>query len=170
MHRKPKPPLRYGFGTGDDSVRRNEVIDNEERKKAAEVVRRFISGRITNFDFEKNMPATKDLAVQAIEDSLWLLYDDFEKHKLDAERTLPAATKSQMARWVMFLHTDEEYRWPTFRYPGLLPLKHGLVSRLLKKPLREYEFMSSGEYDVWPFISKAQFEHAKQKPVLLAAS
>ncbi len=146
------------------------MIDIEARKKAAEVVRRFISGRITNFDFEKNMPATADLAVQAIEDSLWLVYDDFEKHKLDAEWVLPGGTKSQMARWVMFLHTDEEYRWPTFRYPGLRPLKHGLVSRLLNKPHREYEFMSSGEYDVWPFISKEQFEHAKQNPVLLAAS
>jgi len=146
------------------------VIDVEARKKAAEVVRHFISGRMTNFDFEKNMPATADLAVRAIEESLWLVYDDFEKHKLDAEWALPSCTKSQMVRWVMFLHTDEEYHWPTFSYPGLRPLKHVFVSRLLNKPRREHEFMSSGEYDVWPFISKEQFEHAKQNPVLLAAS
>lgn len=116
------------------------------------------------------MPVTADSAVRAVGDTLWLVYDDFEKHKLDADRALPRSLKSQMARWVVFLHTDEEYRWPTFNYPGLRPLKHGVVSRLFNKPGREYEFMSSGDYEVWPFFTKEQFERVKQRPVLLADS
>lgn len=144
------------------------MIDRTARDKAAEIVRHFISGQITNFDFENGMPITNDPAVSAIEDSLWCFYDDFKKHKLACEWKLPQETKSEMARWIMFLHNNEKYQWPKISYPGIRPLKHGLISRLFKGPLREQEFMQAGNYSVWPFIDNESYQHAKQNPVLLA--
>lgn len=143
-------------------------MDIKARKEAAEVVRQFISGRITNFDFEKKMPPTDDWGVHAIEDSLWYVYDDFIRHRLAGDWKLPEEVKSRMTRWVIFLHSEEEYRWPRIGCPGLRPSKHGLVSRLFSGPRREREFMQSGDYDVWPFVSREQFRGAKENPVLLA--
>jgi hypothetical protein len=146
------------------------MIDREARKNPAEIVRRFISGQITNFKFEARMPVTKDLAVRAIENSLWCFYDDFKEHSLSGEWKLPDETKSIMARWIMFLHTDEEYRWPNMAWPGVRPLQHGFFSRLFKGPQREQKFMSAGCYAVWPFINKESFGKARQNPVLFAGN
>ena len=146
------------------------MIDRAARNQAAEIVRRFISGQITNFEFEAKMPNTKDLAVLAIEDSLWLFYDDFKKHKLSGHWKLPDQTKSEMVRWVMFLHTNDEYFWPNINYPGVRPLQHGFFSKLFKGPEREQAFMQAGLYSVWPFINNESFQNAKQNPVLLAGS
>ena len=146
------------------------MIDRAARDKAAEVIRRFISGQITNFDFETQMPTSDDRVIFAIEESLWPFYDDFKSHKLSGLWKLPDKTKSEMARWVMFLHADEEYLWPKASFPGIRPMHHGLVSKLFRGPEREQKFMQAGIYSVWPFINNESFQQAKQKPVLLAGS
>ena len=130
------------------------MIDREARDKTAEVLRHFISGQITNFKFENEMPSSDDPVISAITDSMWVSYDDFTKHKMKGNWVLPKETKERISRWIMFLHTDEEYKWPIFPYAGVRPLKHGWVSRLLGKPLEENMFIKFGAYSVWPFFNK----------------
>jgi hypothetical protein len=146
------------------------LIDRISRDKLAEMLRRFISGQITNFDFEDEIPSSTDFVISEIYDSMWLFYDDFTKHKLEGEWALPKETKKLMARWVIFLHSNEEYKWPTFRYAGVRPLEHNWLSRILKKPEKERKFMESGNYDVWPFINLESYNDAKQNPKLLSGS
>ena len=146
------------------------MIDREARNQMAELLRHFISGQITNENFEENTPNSKDPIITAIWNSIWLFYDDFKEHKLKGEWALPKETKNIMARWVMFLHTNEEYSWPSFSYAGVRPLKHGWFSRLLRKPLKEQKFMESGVYSVWPFINTESYNNAKSNPKLLSNS
>jgi hypothetical protein len=146
------------------------VADTEARREAAEIVRHFLSGRLSNFEFEDKMPSTDDQAVRAIEDSLWYVYDDFTEHKLAGEWALPKETRARMARWIVFLHSDEEYLWPRISCPGLRPLEHGVFSRLFNGPRREELFMQVGNYDLWPFINEESFDRANRNPVLLAGS
>jgi hypothetical protein len=146
------------------------VIDRAARDIAAEVVRRFISGQITNLDFEEKMPSSCDRAISAIEVSLWPFYDDLKSHKLSGAWRIPDETKSEMARWVIFLHTNEEYLWPEVAFPGIRPLHHGFISKMFGGPEREQKFMQAGIYSVWPFFSNESFQLAKQNPVLLAGS
>ena len=80
---------------------------------------------------------------------------------MTGERKLAPEWKRVIARWVMFLHSDFEYEWPNVSYPGLRPLERTFYRK------KEKRFMESGDYDVWPFISKASFESAKANPVLL---
>jgi hypothetical protein len=144
------------------------MIDKEARKQAAEIVRHFITGQMTNFDFEETRPTSKDDVIWAIWQSLWCFYDDFSEHKLAGTWRLPQETKAEMTRWIMFLHGDEEYEWPAISWPGVRPLAHGFFSRLFKGPEREQKFMQAGDYSVWPFISVKSYEQAKRNPVLLA--
>jgi len=146
------------------------LIDRVSRDKAAGMLRRFISGQMTNFDFEDKMPSSKDFVISEIYDSMWLFYDDFTKHKMKDEWAFPKDTIKLMARWVIFLHSDEEYKWPKFRYAGIRPLKHNWLSRLLKKPEKEKKFMEFGDYNVWPFFDLESYNNAKQNPKLLSGS
>lgn len=146
------------------------MIDREARDKAAEILRHFISGQITNFELEAEMPTSDDPVISAIEDSVWLFYDDFSKHKMKSDWALPKEAKELMARWIMFLHTDEEYKWPAFPHAGVRPLKHGWLARLLGKHLEEKMFMGCGTYGVWPFFDESSYDIAKRNPRLLSKS
>jgi len=145
------------------------LIDRKARDKAAEHIRRFISGQISNFKLEKDTPNTEDRGVLAIYHSLWCYYDDFIEHKLSGEMALPDETLRQLTRWVIFLHSDEEYLWPAISYPGVRPIEHGFFSKLLNGPDKEQKFMAAGDYSVWPFIDKDTYNIARKRPKLLSA-
>lgn len=144
------------------------MLDTKARKVAAEVTRRFIAGQISNFQFEKQFPASQDPALHAIEDTLWCFYDDFEEHCLKGKWDVPEATKTLMLRWVMFLYSDEEYLWPIIRFPGIRPIQFGLLGKFFNRHKKQHEFLNAGEMEFWPFISKESYLNAKQNPVLLA--
>lgn len=114
------------------------------------------------------MLTSDDRVISAIDDSLWPFYDDFRTHKLLGPWKIPDNIKSEITRWILFLYSNEEYLWPKFAYPGVRPLRHGLISKLFKGPQREQKFMQAGAYKVWPFVNKDSFEYAKQNPILLA--
>lgn len=145
------------------------MIDRKSRNKVAEVLRHLISGKITNFDFEGAIPSSDDPAISAIEDSAWCFYDDFREHKLKDEWALPEKTRKTVVRWILFLHTSEEYQWPEFRFAGVRPLRHGWFSRLLGKPEKERTFMQSGTHSVWPFFNGESYDSALRNPRLLSA-
>lgn len=145
------------------------MVDRKARDKAAEALRHFITGHMTNFKFEHEMPSSNDPVIAAIGDSIWPFYDDLSKHTLQGDWALPRETKARMARWIMFLYTDEEYKWPGFPYAGVRPLRHGWLAHLLGKPQKEQRFMGAGAYSLWPFFDPASYNNAKQNPRLLAA-
>lgn len=146
------------------------MIDSGARKRAAEIARRFVEGQVTNFKFENNFPSSKDPAMWAIEDTLWCFYDDFDEHCLTGKWAVPEETKSLMQRWVMFLYSSEEYGWPKISHPGVRPIEYGLFGKLFNRHNKQHDFLTSGEMEFWPFISKESFARAKQNPVLLAGS
>lgn len=145
------------------------MIDIDARGKAAEVARHFASGQLSNFEFENAIPVTKDPAIHAIEDTFWCLYDDFKEHKINDGWEIPKEFKTMMARWVMFLHTTEEYLWPDISHPGLRPFDIGFIGKVFKKDKKQEEFMKYGDFCVWPFISNESYEIAKSNPRLLKA-
>ncbi len=148
------------------------MVDRDARDKAAELLRQFLAGTITNFELENSWPSSSDRVLRAIEDTLWCFYDDFEEHAMRGRWALPKDRKKNMARWVVFLHSDEEYQWPAIGFPGIRPLRSGWLARLTGiarwRKKKEAVFMASGEYAYWPFISRASFERGSESPMLLA--
>lgn len=147
-----------------------KMIDATARKEAAETARHFASGIITNFEFENNFPDTEDPAVLAVIDTFWCLYDDFKEHKINDRWEIPKEFKNMMARWVMFLYSNEEYVWPEISHPGLRPFKYGFWGKLFNKHLLQQTFLNAGDYSVWPFISRESYENANNNPRLLNGS
>lgn len=138
------------------------MVDRKSRDAFAELLTRFISGELSNFDFEKLTPNTKDRAILGMEHSLWCFYDDCKEHKMDGDHTFPEETEKTIARWILFLRTDQEYEWPDISYPGVRPIEHSLISKLFNGPKRERKFMHFGDYSVWPFFEVDSYENAKK--------
>jgi hypothetical protein len=150
------------------------VIDRKARNGAAELIRQFASGRITNFELERRWPNSKDPAILGLESTIWCFYDDFKEHTLQGPFALAPEMKRVIARWIVFLHTNEAYQWPNITYPGVRPLHRswitrrlGLVKLLSKK---EQSFIKAGSFEVWPFISTQSFENARKRPKLLSGN
>ncbi|KGM38614.1 hypothetical protein JY96_21650 [Aquabacterium sp. NJ1] len=150
------------------------VIDRRARNSTAELLRQFASGRITNFELENRWPSSKDPAIHGLNSTIWCFYDDFKEHSLQGPFALAPAMRHIIARWIVFLHTNEPYQWPNIAYPGVRPLRRSWVTRrlgLLNLVTRkEQRFIKAGLFEVWPFINAQSFENARRRPKLLAGS
>lgn len=145
------------------------MIDRVARKKAAEAIRHFVTGQITNVEFIRRYPYSKhDPAIWALDDTVWCLYDDVLTHKLSGEHALTKEFKSEVAaRWLMFLYSDQEYLWPKIGQPGFR-YSPSWFCRVFKFARRRYEkFRYAGDYSVWPFLRGEDFEAARRQPILL---
>lgn len=153
------------------------TVDRYARDRAAQLLRNFISGRVTNDEFEDCVPPTLDRAVLAIWDTAWVLYDDRKEHVLSGRYRPTADMRRICVRWLLFLHSNHEYEWPDLCLPGIDPATRTepsfwqrvfhIPERLLT-PKMAAEFLAAGHYPVWPFISKSNYRHALRKPRLLS--
>ena len=146
----------------------NLMIDRIARDKAAEVVRHFVTGHIYNFDFQDTQPDSEDPIIVAIWDSLWPFYCDISKHKMNNEWQLPEEGKHKIAIWLLFLYSDEEYKWPKISYPGSRPMSYNIFQRMLGCNKKQDNFFKSGNFELWPFIDEESFLLAKNNPRLLS--
>ena len=108
-----------------------------------------------------------DEAVVAISEQAWLLYHDFPEYYLKGERRIPGQARPVIARWILFLHSDLPYEWPVRRLtgPGTLirDLRGWLTSgRSVQEERAKFEAL--GDYDVWPFFRREDFDRAKTEP------
>ena len=100
------------------------MVNREARRTYAELVRQFISGRMTNDEYEEKFKVMelgdKDTAVDRVFNEVWFLYDDFKTHRLTGNYRLNASGHRKIAQVVLFLHGDQEYLWPRDGASGCL--------------------------------------------------
>ena len=153
-------------------------VDLPARKVASQLLRNFVAGHISNDEFEDAQPITNDLAIGAIWDTAWVLYDDLKEHRLIGKYRLPPDQRRACVRWILFLHSDLLYEWPTIYLPGIDPAsrtQRSFLKRLFSvhQDLSEEnaaQFLSLGHYPVWPFLRVVDYKNALSKPRLLSAS
>ena len=149
------------------------MIDRKARNEAADTIRHYVCGTITNREFERRYPASKtDPIIRALDDSLWASYEDISAHRLVGENAVPKDLKDRVARWLVFLYSDFEYQWPRISHAAFRDLPAdswlgNMVRRLLAWEERSTAFMAYGDYDVWPFLRREEFQDALKKPALL---
>jgi hypothetical protein len=142
--------------------------DATSRRAAAELVRQLASGRLTNDEFEARWPASADPALSGVRDAAWFLYSDLRTYRLTGADRLPFPIRRQVARWVLFLHSDLPYEWPVESraaklarsIAGLLTI--GVATRRWKTALQVSE-----DADVWPFFRRVDYRRALRVPRLL---
>ena len=153
------------------------MVDRDARDRAAQLLRNFVSGKITNDEFADGCPSTLDRAIVAIWDTAWVLYDDLSEHRLTGRHRLTSDMRRICVRWILFLHNNHEYEWPDTILPGIDPATRteqsfwrrlfGLPSTLLEPEVAR-RFLASGHYPVWPFVSAKDYSQALQNPRLLS--
>lgn len=83
------------------------------RQTYAQLLRQFISGRMTNYEYESKCDKIykrhgQDAGVDAVYNAAWYLYCDLRKHRMtDAGHALNPEVHRIVARWILFLRTSE---------------------------------------------------------------
>jgi hypothetical protein len=149
------------------------MIDRNARNLAAQIIRHYVCGVITNKEFEGRYPSSKgDPIIRTLEDSLWASYEDIGTHKLTGKNAVSYDLKQRIARWLLFLYSDCEYRWPEISDAGFRDLPAdswfgNFIRTIFGYEERSSAFLRCGDYDVWPFLAREEYENAIQNPILL---
>lgn len=175
------------------------MIDKERRKKLAFHLRHLSVGLTSNDDFEENVMEDvtygwlpeqfyrakeakfDDPVIQPMLELCWGLYDDTACHKLEGPHKLSEESLKIIARCILFLHSDHEYKWPYFNTTNAL-FRFSIIELLVsvltlgqyyrdvrKEHLKAYEaYKKLGDYDVWPFMSARDYQTQLQKHPFLA--
>lgn len=154
------------------------MVDRNARDRAAQLLRDFVSGKLSNDAFADGAPATSDRAIAAIWDTAWVLYSDMKAHHLTGTHRLSPDTRRICVRWLLFLHSDRPYEWPDIYLPGIDPAARGEprywrrlffgFSTYAVAPDAAQNFLAAGHYPVWPFLSAADYRQALRQPRLLS--
>lgn len=103
---------RYAGGWGSG------VVDRDQRDKLSRDLRRLVTGRMTNDDFDDlyfdAYEDSPDDAVREIARFGWGLYssDVLMPYRLKGRHRVNGDEKQAAARCVLFLRTDRPYQWP----------------------------------------------------------
>ena len=174
------------------------MIDKERRKKLALHLRHLSVGLITNDDFEERVmddvtsgwlpeqyyrakeAKNDDPIIMPVLELCWCLYDDTMRHKLIGRHKLSDEQLKDIARYILFLHSDLEYEWPyidvtnpliKFSFKDLLLTTLTLgenirdESKNRKQQIEELE--GKGDMDVWPFFRREDYEEQLKKQPFL---
>lgn len=148
------------------------MIDRVARDKLAEKVRHFVAGLSDNFEFDDAVWSirTKDRGVVRVREAMWHVYDDLKRHKLKGKWALTEKQKEVVYRFIVFLKSDSEYRWPTrLSSNPFVRLLLGLTTFGIGLRYLDKKWEAHGAPDVWPFLTEEEFNEAKRNPVYLAA-
>ncbi len=148
------------------------MVDRSSRERLAVKLRRLADGRITNDDFDEEVPsASPDRGVQEIARFGWTLYDDFRHYRLRDRNALDRGTLRRVGFCILFLHSCNEYEWPRDPKLGVIGIFLSIVT-LGRFDLRHHNgawlrWFGTGDLSVWPFLRWDDFEQAQRAPRFL---
>ncbi len=100
--------------------------------------------------------------------TIWQLYDDLQEHKVDLD-SFSEDERKMLSRIILFLKTDLEYQWPSLRAKApLFRLLANIFTLGVYTRRKDKEIESVGDFEYWPFISKADFDSANTNPPYLS--
>ncbi|MFT3739165.1 MAG: hypothetical protein QM786_10445 [Breznakibacter sp.] len=165
------------------------MVDRERRQKLALHLRHLSVGLISNDGFESNLmddvtngwlpeqyyrakqARFDDPIIQPMLEFCWGLYDDTRNHKLKGPDELSVESLKVIARCILFLHSDQEYKWPYFDTNS--PLFKFSVKEIAaciltfgqyyrdkrEQQVQAYlEFQKNGNFEVWPFMTERDYK------------
>jgi len=157
--------------TGPDWRIMGGMVDRVSRPKAAALLKKLALGRITTDEFEIGLweLKSKDPVLVALDDTIAEMAGD-QDPSLAPAFARGTEMRKRVCRWILFLRTDLDYLWPAERMaPGIRdfyrPAWYDKLFRLDKRMLKSnIRFFAAGDYEVWPFLRKGDFERVRQEP------
>ena len=111
----------------------------------------------------------------------WGLYNDTRNYKLVKSDALKEDALKIIARCILFLHSDKEYEWLYLNLNNSLlqfSLKdlifsvitpgHHYRTKKEQQIISYYEWQKLGDYDVWPFLRKTDYQAQLTKQPFLS--
>lgn len=173
------------------------MVDIQRRKLLATHLRHLCVGQISNDEYETRvmrdvskgkLPEQYQRCEEAktddpiIPDMLlrsWYLYDDRKQHKLVGRQALSKEDSKEVARYLLFLNTDQEYKWSVPKHPllafsvrefllSLITLGGYLIKRTIENRRKARESNVARDANYWPFATREEFEQALENPKYLA--
>lgn len=139
------------------------MINQEKRKRAIELIDRFLRCEITNTDFSYGFPVDDDdRALAAIRSNLWPYYCDTHTHRLTGTHALAPEAKDLFLRCALFLNSGLEYEWPPHQW---ISFRYGLMRLfgLRRRVEQGFEnFKKHGDFEVWPFIRRQDYDTRRE--------
>jgi hypothetical protein len=93
------------------------MVDKEARAELRIALRRLVTGRMSNDDFDEIYGkhwSSQDGAVASIAEFGWSLYSDSSTYRLKGHYAVSPEVRRFASRSILFLYTDQEYEWPTW--------------------------------------------------------
>ena len=174
------------------------MIDTERRKKLAYHLRHLSIGLITNDEYENYI--TEDISfgwlpeqyyrakeaefddaiIKPMLELSWFLYSDLKEHKLIGKHKLTEKQIKDIARYILFLHSENKYEWkyidltnPLMRFSfkdiilSVITLGKHYQNKLNEREKEYAELKNNADYEYWPFINRKQYEEElKNQPFL----
>jgi hypothetical protein len=150
---------------------RRAMIDRPSRDRLATTLRQYVSGRITNDDLDDIEVDWRDRGAVAVKERAWCLYDDNYQHRAVGKHFLERPARDEIGRWILFLHSDHEYTWPQFSFLQIVNWPLNLLTLgwwERRKQVRFDEFKAAGDFSVWPFVTRQDYDSALSHPKYLA--
>lgn len=123
----------------------------------------------------------EDPIIRPMLELCWGLYDDTRHHALTDSGELTKDALKIIARCILFLHSQKEYEWPYFntKHPllqfslkdlilSILTLGHHYRDKKEEHIISYYEWQQLGDYDVWPFFKRSDYQEQLKRPPFLA--
>ena len=149
------------------------MVDRASRDACAQALRRLMRGELNGEEFELVVDelGSPDPGIRAIKTQAWACYSDYSP----VDRTTARAVRPDIARSILFLQSDAEYLWPP--YPsGDFPTYNWLFNIFTlgrwarRKADRLRQWQEHGDFTVWPFHSRPEFDAACARPRFLVGS
>jgi len=147
------------------------MVHRESRDKLAEAIRHYVSGQIINEDLAEVEIDWRDRGAVSVQQMAGGLYSDLRNHKAIGKHKIEKEGRSEIARWIAFLYSNQEYLWPEYSFIQIVNWPMNIITfgwwEKMKK--RKWEqFLQAGNFEVWPFCSKEELERVVKTPKLLA--
>jgi len=143
------------------------MIDREARGRMALLMRQLGSGLITNFQFEISLPPMRDPAIAEIfHYGVRQLYSPSTEERLCGDLALTKDGRRNYARAILFLKGELPYEWPSWTGARATLISIASVCTLgYAGAAAHVLWKRSGDYSVWPFRRKEDFERALKSPL-----
>ncbi len=79
------------------------LLGTSDKINAAILIRKFLCGEITNYEFEDLWPKCKDPLIQSAFSDMWRFYDDYPESYIDIKK-LAFFERKRAVRWIRALN------------------------------------------------------------------
>lgn len=173
------------------------MVDKERRKKLAFHLRQLSVGLISNDEFAEaimedvsdgwplsqiynsDLSKSGDLVFGPMLMYCWGLYSENRNYSMVGADALSKDELALVARCILFLRSDREYEWPYFDtrsfflkdlFLSIITLGYHFYKRRKEHKRSFEEWKKSGDFDLWPFYSKAEYADQLNNPSFLAGA